>query len=223
MDETVSRQFNVGGVRLDRPFKLRRLSHMAINTSDMTRARAFYVDLLGFRISDELDFNRQIKDPALRERFGDCTGYFLRHNTDHHSFILCPKPFIDYRNGPMDHEDITINHLCWQVGSLDEVSNAVDWLRGHGYRITRVGRDMPGSSWHVYWIDPDEVTNELCYGMEQIGWDGLSKPKTLRKLAVHGKSETAQCPETEEIEAERSGRHRSVLRLPPHRFAPKQI
>ena len=39
------------------------------------------------------------------------------------------------------------------------------------------GRDLPGSNWHFYPPDPDGHINELYYGIEQIGWDGYSKPK----------------------------------------------
>ena len=42
-------------------------------------------------------------------------------------------------------------------------------------QIRRIGRDMPGSNWHTYPFDPDGHTNELYYGIEQIGWDGLSQ------------------------------------------------
>ena len=46
----------------------------------------------------------------------------------------------------------------------------------------RTGRDLPGSNWHFYPPDPDGHTNELYYGIEQIGWDGLSKPDAMHKI-----------------------------------------
>src|SRR5436853_511667 len=41
------------------------------------------------------------------------------------------------------------------------------------------GRDLPGSNWHFYPPDPEGHTNELYYGIEQIGWDGYSKPREM--------------------------------------------
>jgi catechol 2,3-dioxygenase-like lactoylglutathione lyase family enzyme len=38
---------------------------------------------------------------------------------------------------------------------------------------------MPGSNWHTYLLDPEGHQNELYYGMEQIGWDGVSKPWSM--------------------------------------------
>ncbi len=42
--------------------------------------------------------------------------------------------------------------------------------------INRSGRDALGSNWQFAFSDPDFITNELYYGMDQIGWDGASKP-----------------------------------------------
>ncbi|MEA2641432.1 MAG: hypothetical protein QOF51_2826, partial [Chloroflexota bacterium] len=44
----VEAKYDVGGVMLDRPFKIRRLGHFGFNVLDMPAARHFYVDLLGF-------------------------------------------------------------------------------------------------------------------------------------------------------------------------------
>jgi catechol 2,3-dioxygenase-like lactoylglutathione lyase family enzyme len=72
-----------------------------------------------------------------------------------------------------------VNQITWQVGSLQEVSDAFDWFTRRGRPIRRAGRDLPGSNWHFYPPDPDGHTNELYYGIEQIGWDGYSKPRDM--------------------------------------------
>ena len=41
--------FDVGGIRLDRPFKIRRLGHFGFNSRNMNAAMHFYRDLLGFQ------------------------------------------------------------------------------------------------------------------------------------------------------------------------------
>jgi catechol-2,3-dioxygenase len=47
---TTSNKYNVGGVLLDRPFKIRRLGHFGFNGTNMEDCWRFYVDLLGFKV-----------------------------------------------------------------------------------------------------------------------------------------------------------------------------
>ena len=56
-------KYSVGGVLLDRPFKIRRLGHFGYNTYKMDESLHFYKDLLGFRVTDTLDFARVLPDP----------------------------------------------------------------------------------------------------------------------------------------------------------------
>ena len=55
-------------------------------------------------------------------------------------------------------------------------------FQSRGGRIHRAGRDLPGSNWHFYPFDPDGHINEHYYGIEQIGWDGLSKPHAIHAI-----------------------------------------
>ena len=52
----VGAKFDVGGVLLKQPFKIRRLGHFGFNLSNMEDGVRFYIDLLGFRISDVMDY-----------------------------------------------------------------------------------------------------------------------------------------------------------------------
>ena len=166
-------KFQVGGVLYDRPFKIRRLNHFGISVDDTGAAVAFYRDLLGFTVSDVIDL--QNSDPGeWLDGLPDTRLYFLRHNSDHHTFVLMPRPWVEKNDHP-NRGDITINQITWQVGTLREVVEARIWLQSQGTTIERYGRD-PGSNWHTYFPDPTGHTNELEYGIEQVGWDGLSKP-----------------------------------------------
>ena len=62
---------------------------------------------------------------------------------------------------------------------MSEVGNAIRWFTEKGIKLQRSGRDMPGSNWHTYLFDPDGHQNELYYGIEQIGWNGHSKPRIM--------------------------------------------
>ena len=46
--------YNVGGITLPRPFKVRRLGHFGVNVVDPEVARRFYERWLGLRISDQV-------------------------------------------------------------------------------------------------------------------------------------------------------------------------
>ncbi|CAN0482919.1 unnamed protein product, partial [Discosporangium mesarthrocarpum] len=54
MATQVQDSFDVGGVMLDRPFKIRRLGHFGVYANDMEASLRFYRDLLGFQITDSL-------------------------------------------------------------------------------------------------------------------------------------------------------------------------
>src|SRR3989442_15680557 len=72
-----------------------------------------------------------------------------------------------------------VNQFTWQVVPLQEISDAFDWFTRQGKPIRRAGRDLPGANWHFYPPDPEGHTNELYYGIEQIGWAGHSQPRDM--------------------------------------------
>ena len=71
---STSDKFNVGGVLLDRPFKIRRLGHFGFNLTNMDEGIRFYRDLLGFRVSDVMDHSRRAKSPDQLAGLGDPHG-----------------------------------------------------------------------------------------------------------------------------------------------------
>jgi len=95
--------------------------------------------------------------------------------------------------------EVTINQITWQCGSLKEITSAHSYFEEQQVAIQRVGRDMPGSNWHVYVYDPDGHTNELYYGIEQIGWNGLSKPRELYYRGFQEKPPLPQMSEAAEL------------------------
>ena len=196
-------KFDVGGVLLNQPFKIRRLGHFGFNLGNMEAGVHFYVDLLGFRISDVIDYSRRAKDPAQVAGLGDPNGYFTRYGTDHHAMVLFPKRVRDAL-GRHEQPGITVNQITWQVGSLAEVAGAIKWFNARGIKQQRSGRDMPGSNWHTYLYDPDGQSNELYYGIEQIGWNGHSKPRAMYDRGFDKPPELPQIAEFDEVEQARN-------------------
>lgn len=177
---TGAQEFVIGGVRLARPFRIRRLGHFGIDVQDPEVTREFYTRLFGFRVSDRLDLTGRLPEEELKKH-GPRIGYFTRHGTEHHSFVFFPRRALSAVHSiRREFPEVTTNQITWQVGSLREVVDGCEWFKRSGARVQRAGRDTPGSNWHFYPVDPEGHVNELFYGIEQVGWDGYSKP-----LAMH--------------------------------------
>ena len=176
-------KYNVGGVALDRPFKILRLGHFGFNAADLEASRRFYFDLLGFFITE----------PAG-------AGYFGRHAGDHHSFALFEKKKFNQRqyageNAKHFREENDINQITWQVQSVAEMSDATKYFHSIGVEVMREGRaGGGGSQFHLYVWSPDEQIFELYYGIEQISWNGYARPVAMRHGTALAPAE-AQLPD----------------------------
>lgn len=196
--ETAAEVYEVGGVRMPRPFKLRRLGHLGLNLANLGEGLRFYTEELGFRVTDAGDLSEWWAATYPDEPLAEPKIYFTTNSADHHVVVLANMGFSFLEGGEGREIDDTFNQITWQVGSLREVVEAERFLRDRGVPIRRAGRDMPGSNWAVYFGDPDGHAVELYYGIEQIGWQRRSKPAALHdgrreafpELPVH--SETAE-------------------------------
>ena len=157
-------KYDVGGIIHERPFRIRRLGHFGFNVKNTKETIHFYCNLLGFRISDPMDIALNHPNERELKSVGDTNLYFTRHGTDHHSFVFCDRNvFNSMGRGKRLSQDVTVNQITWQVASLNEVVNAIDYFEKNNIPINRSGRDMPGSNWHVYPYDPEGHRNELYY------------------------------------------------------------
>ena len=198
MMASTTQRYNVGGVLLPRPFKIRRLGHFGFNVLKQAEGVEFYTALLGFKRSDTLDFGKAPWAPTGPE-VGDPRGYFMRYGTDHHAMVLFNRKVMDHRPDRKFAPEVTINQITWQCGSLKEITAGHTYFQEQGVPIQRVGRDMPGSNWHVYVYDPDGHTNELYYGIEQIGWQQMSKPTEMYYRGFREKPSLPQISESTEV------------------------
>src|SRR5262245_24801001 len=106
------------------PFQVNKLGHVVIHCTDLERSTRFYTEILGFKVSD-------VYGDALRP--GGMV--FLRCGTDHHSLALV---------GGAPARGAGLDHFAWEVGSLDDVFRARDWLRRHEVPIRFEGRRRAG-------------------------------------------------------------------------------
>ena len=72
---TPGTQFNVGGILLNQPFKIRRLGHFGFNVVDITERLRFYTELLGLPHLRRAGLLRGARAPA------NWTGWAIRRAT----------------------------------------------------------------------------------------------------------------------------------------------
>ena len=174
VQDTIPRTYDVGGIRLERPFRVLRLGHFGFNVSDQEQALRFYSDLLGLPVTDTRDFGQLANEANPGPEH---LGWFLRVNNDHHSVVLFPHPTRFTNQPPRPPGTAPISHIAWQVATLREVTEGRRWLIERQVRVARPGgRDARGANWNFTVTDADFISNEIYYGMDQIGWDGVSKP-----------------------------------------------
>lgn len=135
------------------PVRPRRLGHFVLGTTDFDVTRSFFVDGLGFRVSDI------IKD----------VGVFLRCSSDHHNLLVqrAPVPFM--------------HHTSWQVEDVDEVGRgAMDMLAADPARhVWGLGRHYAGSNFFWYLKDPAGNFAEYHSDMDSIPEDAIWTPEVL--------------------------------------------
>ena len=147
------------------PFRIGKLGHVVLNVRDVEHSARFYTEVLGFQVSD-----------VYPEEMVPGGMVFLRCNPDHHGIALV---------GSLQAEavNIELNHLAFEVATLDEVVRARDHLRRHGVRIDFAGRRRAGCQIAVEFRDPDNHRLEIYWGIDQIGTDGHVRPASEWKGA----------------------------------------
>jgi catechol 2,3-dioxygenase len=149
------------------PFRIGKIGHVVLNVRDVARSVRFYTEVLGFEVSDIYPDDMVPGGMA-----------FLRCNPDHHGIALVG-------GAPGDSANADLNHLAFEVGSLDEVVRARDHLRRHGVTIDFDGRRRAGCQLAVEFRDPDNHRLEIYWGIDRIGSDGRARPRGEWK-GVHG-------------------------------------
>jgi 2,3-dihydroxy-p-cumate/2,3-dihydroxybenzoate 3,4-dioxygenase len=158
-DTGLELDFYAGQVLADTAFvptlaKIERLGHVVINCKSYVDAHRFWVDDLGFAISDHVP--------------GKIAFLRCWPNPLHHSFALL--------EGPTDG----LNHFNFMVTDVDDVGKAMNRMRqAHVPIVFGPGRHLPSTSIFIYFLDPDGMTTEYSFGMEEIPEDAPRHPRDL--------------------------------------------
>jgi len=142
------------------PFQIGKIGHIVINVRDVAKSAEFYTQVLGFQISD-----------VYPDEMVSGGMVFMRCNPDHHGIAL-----VGSMEGAADN--VELNHIAFEVPSLDDVIRARDHLRRHQVQIDFAGRRRAGCQIAVEFRDPDNHRLEIYWGIDQIGSEGKARSST---------------------------------------------
>lgn len=134
--------------------QIARLGHVVLNSVDRPATEAFLMDDLNFRISDRID--------------GMVTFMRCFPNPFHHSLGVGAGP----KNG--------LNHVNFMVTSMDDIGKANNRMKHNQVDIVYgPGKHPPSESVFLYFLDPDGITVEYSYGMEEFSEAGAREPRDM--------------------------------------------
>jgi 2,3-dihydroxy-p-cumate/2,3-dihydroxybenzoate 3,4-dioxygenase len=133
--------------------KILRLGHVVLNVVEFEKTLKFFTDVLNFRISDTLGENAWLR----------CFP-----NPYHHSLAL------------IKNRENKLHHVNFMVTDIDDIGIAKNRMEQNG--VTKVfgpGRHEPSTSIFFYFLDPDGMTLEYSFGMEEFPEVNAREPRML--------------------------------------------
>lgn len=137
--------------------KIQRLGHVVLKTDEYDEAVAFFTKVLNFHVSDEVD--------------GMVTFMRCFPNPFHHSFALGRAP------------RKLLHHVNLMVTEVDDIGKAIwRFQRAEVPVVNGPGRHPPSGSMFYYFLDPDGLTVEYSFGMEEFAERDPRKPRLLEPV-----------------------------------------
>jgi len=134
--------------------KIERLGHVVVGTPKFDDAEQYFTEQLNFRASDRMK-------PAV---------FWMRcfPNPLHHSFAIGRA------------QEGRLNHVNFMVTDIDDIGKALWRLKKHDVPIVfGPGRHPPSESIFLYFLDPDRLTVEFSFGMEEFPEEHARGPRDL--------------------------------------------
>ena len=122
------------------------MGHAVLNVSDVEATSAFYLDLLGFRLSDTIAFMGM-------------ELYFTSPSRRHHSLAFSSRP-----GAPAP----TLEHIMLEVDDLDIVGRAQDYCLDREAIRVMLGKHVNDHMVSFYCLSPSGLTVEYGWGGREI-------------------------------------------------------
>lgn len=134
--------------------KIARLGHVVLQTATHAATERYFLDALNFRASDRIE--------------GAVTFLRCFPNPLHHSFGLSHST----RCG--------LHHVNFMVTDIDDIGRALYRMQAAKVPIVfGPGRHPPSESIFLYFLDPDGLTVEYSFGMEEFPEHAPREPRLL--------------------------------------------
>lgn len=151
-----------GATFMAKPFvptvaNIARLGHVVISSADFEASRDALVRDFGFRISDLIE---------------DRIAFMRCHpNPFHHTFAVGPASVSQF------------HHVNFMVTDIDDIGRALYRVKKHDIKIVfGPGRHPPSNSVFLYFLDPDGMTVEYSFGMEEFPEVGAREPRRMEPI-----------------------------------------
>lgn len=144
------------------------VGHVVLSVDDAAAALTFYRDVLGLRVSDFIDFERE---PGIGVHMT-----FLHCNERHHSLA-----FVERRGAPR-----RLSHLMLEMRSIDDVGTTFSLCEREGVPIAMsLGRHTNDEMFSFYLVSPSGFNVEIGYGGRSID-DERWEVRTYHATSVWG-------------------------------------
>ncbi len=132
-----------------------RLGHLVVKSTDLDATVRYFTDVLNFVVSDSIDK----------------TVTFLR---------CWPSPYHHSLGIGQGRKGSGLHHVALMVDSADDIGRSYWRLQRDNVPVVHgPGRHLPSGSMFLYYLDPDGLTIEYTFGMEEFPEVEPRKPRVL--------------------------------------------
>jgi 2,3-dihydroxy-p-cumate/2,3-dihydroxybenzoate 3,4-dioxygenase len=133
---------------------IQRLGHVVLKAPNYSEAVRFYTEVLNFRISDTIG--------------------------DRVSFLRCFPNRFHHSLGLSNASTHGLHHVSFMVDEIDDIGRGMwRFIKNEVPIVRGPGRHPPSNSVFLYVLDPDGLTVEYSYGMEEFPEVGAREHRVL--------------------------------------------
>lgn len=154
--------------------RISRLGHVGLTVRDIDRTVEFYSTYLGMRLTEKFDY----EEVPIGHGVAVQAGAFIRCDTTHHelSIFKLREDILPGDAPDAPRYGFGLHHIAFELATPEELKALYGKMRDGGVEIVNARTGGPGNQPRFYARDPDGNLLEFYWGIDQIGWDGASRP-----------------------------------------------